>query len=140
MFISSFEELRQRLLSASTLETLVQLEYNAFEPACVPVCCFTLNNKSVNNFEGSFIKLSDFKGCEMQPIKTIEAIRNHNCGWYFKARASEFCKIPGSPIAYWLGSKIINVFKQGRELSHNIELAVGLFTCNNKKFLGMRLI
>ena len=38
MFISSYEKLRNKLLSDTTISTLVQLEYNAFEAACVPVC------------------------------------------------------------------------------------------------------
>ena len=42
LFIESFEELRHRLFQDACIDSLIQLEYNAFEPACVPVCAFAL--------------------------------------------------------------------------------------------------
>ena len=47
MFISSFEEFRDFLETNTHLTSLIQLEYNAFEPACVPVCCFTASKMRV---------------------------------------------------------------------------------------------
>lgn len=42
MFIKSYEWLREFILNNTTITNLVQLEYNAFGPAVVPVCSFTL--------------------------------------------------------------------------------------------------
>jgi hypothetical protein len=85
MFISSYEKLREKLVTGATISTLIQLEYNAFEPACIPVCAFTFNNSHINNFIGSYIKLSDFKGHQNQAPKTLEAIKNPNCGIFLKS-------------------------------------------------------
>ncbi|MBU3845691.1 MAG: N-6 DNA methylase, partial [Candidatus Acinetobacter avistercoris] len=70
MFISSYEELRKKIVEQHTLESLIQLEYNAFEPACIPVATFILNNNFYDNYKGCYIKLSDFKGHQIQPLKT----------------------------------------------------------------------
>ena len=44
MFISSYEKLREFLITQKTITNLVQLEYSGFEGATVPICTFTLEN------------------------------------------------------------------------------------------------
>ena len=80
MFISSYETLRNYVLNNVNISGLIQLEYNAFEAACVPVATFILHNTS-ERYNGNYIKLSDFRGAENQGPKTIEAINNRNCGY-----------------------------------------------------------
>ena len=82
MFISSYEELRKKLVSQNTIKSLIQLEYNAFEPACIPVSAYTISKAHVKDYVGSYIKLSDFKGHENQAPKTLEAIQNPSCEPY----------------------------------------------------------
>lgn len=77
MFISSYEKLRAHILEKCTITTLVQLEYNAFEPACIPVCSFCLENICHPNYKGNYIRLTDFKGWENQGPKTLEIIHSY---------------------------------------------------------------
>lgn len=135
MFISSYEALRNILLTKETITSLVQLEYSGFDGATVPICTFTLQNNNVNNFKGAFIKLSDFKGPEKQGPKTLEAIKNNNCGWFYRSSAENFKKIPGSPIAYWLSEKFINIFENCSRLESFCKPAQGLATADNDRFL-----
>ncbi|MBW7886074.1 MAG: BREX-1 system adenine-specific DNA-methyltransferase PglX [Caldilineaceae bacterium] len=123
MFISSYEKLRTYVIDQMTLTTLVQLEYSGFEGATVPICAFTLENERRPHFEGGYIRLSDFRGADNQAPKTLEAIRNPDCGWFFRASAADFKKIPGAPIAYWLGNfdvferrKVADAFISGGRL------------------------
>ncbi len=125
MFISSYEWLRYNLVDNTTIQNLIQLEYNAFEPAVVPVCTFTLRN-NVINAKGDYIKLSEFRGYQNQPIKTLEAIKNPNVDFRFTANQIDFEKIPGSPIAYWVSERIINVFANTKFLSEYGEARRGL--------------
>ena len=101
MFISSHKHLRTRLIDKETITSLVQLEYSGFEGATVPICTFTLQKEHVKGRKGCFIRLSDFRGSDNQAPKTLEAIYDRNCGWFFEAAQDEFKKIPGSPVAYW---------------------------------------
>jgi hypothetical protein len=135
MFISSFEEMRKWVIETKQLRSLVQLEINAFEPAMVTVCLFTLQNLHMENHKGSFIRLSEFRGHENQPIKTLEAIRNKSCGWFYEAKPDDFKKIPSSPIAYWLTPQAIAAFELNPNLGTIAKPRVGMRTGNNARFL-----
>ena len=135
MFIGSYELVRKRLINKHCITSLVQLEYNAFAPACIPVCTFTVSKQNVDSYLGSYIKLTDFKGPESQPIKTLEAIKNPHCGWFYKAVQSNFKKLPGSPIGYWLKDKYFDIFNKSSEVGDFANAKQGLATADNDRFL-----
>lgn len=137
MFISSYEQLRTHFIDQATLTSLVQLEYSGFDGATVPICTFTLGKNHLSQFVGSYVRLSDFKGADQQGPKTLEAIQNKNCGWFFTAKSDDFKKIPGSPVAYWVSDLIRNIFVEKDRLDQHAETAVGLFTCDNERFLRL---
>lgn len=137
MFISSYEQFRTNLIEETPISSLIQLEYNAFEPACVPVCTFTLHKNAHITTKGEFIKLSDFRGHQNQAPKTLEAINNPSCGWRFQASTADFEKIPGSPIAYWASDKIREVFVQGKPFGDISTTRAGMITGNNEKFVRL---
>jgi type II restriction/modification system DNA methylase subunit YeeA len=137
MFISSYELLRERLIGGTSLASLIQLEYNAFEPAMIPVATFTLMRHHVPNFTGSYIKLSEFKGHRNQAPRTLEAINNPNCGWLYRARPDDFKKIPSSPVAYWASEKLIDLFSVGEQLGRRYSAITGLSTTNSERFLRL---
>ena len=85
--------------------------------------------------KGCYIRLSDFRGSDNQSPKTLEAIRNRDCGWFYEAGQDEFKKIPGSPVAYWLGDNFRRVFERGTLLGNLVDARVGLQTGNNDLFL-----
>ena len=78
MFISSYEKLRNFLIDQKTITSLVQLEYSGFEGATVPICTFTLENEHRPDFQGGYVRLSDFRGAENQGPKALEIIQNYN--------------------------------------------------------------
>ena len=117
MFISSFEQLRLFLLENKTFTSLIQLEYSGFDGATVPVCTFTLENSHSPEFQGGYVRLSDFRGAANQDPRTLEAIQNQDCGWFYRASAKDFKKIPGSPIAYWLSEDLIRSFPENPKLA-----------------------
>jgi len=135
MFISSYEKFRDLLIKNCSITSLIQLEYNAFEVATVPVSTMTLRNTSIYT-KGEFIKLSDFKGVKNQPIKTLEAINNPNINYRYQAFSKDFSKIPGNPIAYWANNSLFNIFENGISIN-NISKITGSQnkTANNKKYL-----
>lgn len=136
MFLSSYEIFRKKIVEESTLTSLIQLEYNAFEPACIPVATFTVRRRHVPNFTGSYIKLSEFKGHQNQAPRTLEAINNPDCGWLFRAKPDEFKKIPGSPVAYWVNSKMLSVL-EGKRLEDVTKTEYGIITGNNDEYLRL---
>ena len=132
MFIQSYEKMRQYLYTNSTIETLIQFEYSAFEEATVPICTFAFRNSHVSK-NGCYIRLTSFNGgMEIQRQKTLEAIDNHECGYYYERKSDDFTRIPGGPVAYWWNDfSIFNLDKiekycesAGRNKTHNNELYV----------------
>ena len=102
MFIQSYEKMRNYLYNQATIEALIQFEYSAFEEATVPVCTFAFQNRHIPK-KGCYLRLVDFRGgMEVQQQKTLEAIENHNCGFYYAQNADNFSEIPGNPMAYWV--------------------------------------
>ena len=136
MFIQSYEKLRNFIYDHMNFSSIVQLEYNAFEAACVPVGIFTLRN-SATNLPMVGIKLSDFKGSDVQAPKLLEAIQNKECGYRYTAQQSNFSKIPGSPVAYWVSENIMQDYEEGKLLSEVAEIKQGLKTGDNECFLRL---
>lgn len=136
MFISSYEKIREIIISNKNISSLIQLEYNAFPEACVPVCCFTLRNYEVEA-SGEYIKLSDFTGSENQSIKALEAIRNPNVYYRFTSISNDFNKISGMPIAYWTSNKVRELFDESEKLEEIAVTRAGMITGDNEKFVRL---
>ncbi len=135
MFISSYEELRQHFIDNATLTSLIQLEYSGFDGATVPICTFTLGKAHISNYTGSYIKLSNFKGHENQAPKTLEAIKNPTCDWFYTTKPDDFKKISGSPVAYWVEESIRNIFEIGIPLEIIAKPRLAMTTSDNDRFI-----
>jgi len=128
------ERFRYDILSSYNITSLIQLEYNAFEPACVPIGTFTLA-KTKSRYMGSYIKLSEFKGHQNQAPKTLEAINNKRCGWFYSVNQNNFMSIPGIPIAYWVSEKTIKLLTDSEKVGDRAETKQGCATGDNNRFL-----
>lgn len=137
MFSEMYKKLRLQLLHHSTVTSLVQLEYNSFDAASVPICAFTLKNVHEPGYEGGYIRLSDFRGVPLQGPKTMEAVENPGCGWFYRVSARQFDKMPGSPIAYWVSHRVREIFEKFPPLSDYADTRNGLNTGDNDRFLKM---
>ena len=137
MFISSYEKLRSFLINKKTITSLVQLEYSGFDGATVPICTFTVENAHRPDFKGGYVRLSDFRGSENQAPKTLEAINNSDCGWFHRASAADFKKIPGSPIAYWISDSMRDLFENLPSINESLIVTGGMTTADNERFLRL---
>lgn len=136
MFIQSYEKMRQYLYTNATVETLIQFEYSAFEEATVPICTFAFRNNYINK-NGCYVRLVSFRGgMEVQRKKTLEAISNHKCGYYYEQNSSNFSKIPGAPVAYWASEKSLITYKNPN-MDSVAQPRHGLATSDNDRFLKL---
>lgn len=137
MFIKTYEKLREFIIRSKSITTLVQMEYSAFEEATVPICSFVLRNgKTTEN--GLYFKLSDFKGgMEVQKQKVLEALADKNCGYFYEADQSNFSKIPGSPVAYWVSDIVPLIYTENPTLEKLADVKHGLSTGKNEMFVRL---
>ena len=134
MFIKSYEKLRQYIIDNKNIATLVQMEYSAYEEATVPICSFVLKNAKDDSL-GYYYRLSDFKGgMAVQQAKVLEAQQNKDCGYFYEADESNFEKIPGSPISYWVSENIYLDF-QNSTINDIEPPRFGMSTSDNKRFV-----
>ncbi|MCE5972446.1 BREX-1 system adenine-specific DNA-methyltransferase PglX [Sinirhodobacter sp. WL0062] len=135
MFISSYEKLRLYLLERAQITSLIQLEYSGFDGATVPICTFTVKNLPNPEARGAYIRLANFRGAANQAPRALEAIRNPDCGWFYRTPASSMMSIPGSPIAYWVSPSLIPAFQSMPQISEYGDARQGMATMDNDRFL-----
>lgn len=136
MFIKTYEKLRQYLLTEKTIYSLIQMAKGAFfKVATVDICSFVLKNEK-ELVPGLYIRLEEFKGgMDVQRQKVVEAIANPNCGYFYEATASNFSKIPGSPVAYWVSDGLLEAFATGKSLNQIALARNGMKTGENGRFV-----
>lgn len=137
MFLGSFEKMRNRIIDEKSTVTMAHLGPRAFDAIggeVVSVTADVLYNSSANA-KGSYFRLVDIIGSEPKRLKLLEAIQNPNCGWLYRADATTFHDIPGSPIAYWASGAILHAFRNGKPLAKLARPRQGLATGDNDRFL-----
>lgn len=137
MFIGSYEKLRNEIIDNRTFTSLIQLEYSGFAGATVPICTFTFHNSHVDGYKGGYIRLSDFAGAAKQAPKALEAIKNPDCGWFYRRDADTFKQIPGTPIAYWASDAEVSAFETMQRIEDSIDIRLGMTTADNERFVRL---
>ena len=135
MFIGTYEKLRKFVIQQNTITSLIQLEYSGFSGATVPICTFTLQKGYCPGYRGGYVRLSDFVGADQQAPRALEALANPDCGWFYRADASGFEAIPGSPVAYWIPASLKRAFQKSQPLEHYAPPKKGLGTGNKELFM-----
>ena len=134
MFIGTYEKLRKFVIQQNAITSLIQLEYSGFSGATVPICTFTVQKGYCPGYRGGYVRLSDFVGADQQAPRALEALANPECGWFYRADASGFEAIPGSPIAYWVSKAEAEAFKCDA-LGEMLITREGMATADNDRFL-----
>lgn len=133
MFLSSYERLREKLLMRDTVN-MAHLGARAFEEIggeVVQTTSFVFRNTHANGFKGTYCRLID---PTTQNGKEEMFLAGENR--YYSAQ-SNFSKIPGSPIAYWVSAKLFEFFKNNVTLEAKTECAAGVSSGNNEKYLKL---
>lgn len=138
MFISSYEKLRNFILNQKQISSLIQMAKGAFfKEATVDICSFVLENTKPY-YNGDYIRLEDFKGgMELQCKKVKEALANPDCGYFYESSQSNFSKIPGSPVAYWVSERFIEALEASVPLESIAYSFQGMITGDNNYYLRL---
>lgn len=129
MFLSSFEQLRDKVLNLNLIN-MSQLGPRAFEEISgevVQTTVFVIRNTSlVEDYKSIFIDLTEAS------TQKEEAFFKHDKEYATKIK--RFRMIPGYTFAYWIKEKVIDHFKQ-KMLSDYAVIKAGIVTGNNEYFL-----
>ena len=137
MFLGSFEKMRNRLIDEKTIVSMAHLGPRAFDAIggeVVSVTAAALYNRA-SRMKGAYFRLVDTVGGEPKREKLLDAISSPTCGWSYRADASTFHDIPGTPIAYWASEAVHRAFLCGTPLKHECPIHSGVRTGDNDSFL-----
>ena len=132
MFLSSFEKLRTKLLSVDIVN-MAHLGARAFEEIggeVVQTTSFVIRKSHIADYKGEYCRLIEPTS---QQGKEDMFLAGEN---RYAADQSNFSKIPGSPVAYWVSKKVIASFTE-RSVGDCGTFSYGVFTCNNARFLRL---
>lgn len=131
MFLSSFEKLRAKLLLKDTVN-MAHLGPRAFEEIggeVVQTTSFVLRNSHIADYKGTYCRLIE---PTTQQGKENMYLAGEN---RYTAQQSNFSKIPGSPVAYWVSKNIEEDFQIGILLSKVASPKQGMATADNARFV-----
>lgn len=131
MFLSSFEKLRTKLLNTDIVN-MAHLGARAFEEIggeVVQTTSFVMRKSHIENYKGEYCRLIE---PTTQQSKEYQFLAGEN---RYEADQSNFSKIPGSPVAYWASSNVLDIFKNGKSLEEIADCCTGMQTGNNDKYV-----
>ena len=137
MFLSSFERMRRNLLAKTTITSMAHLGAGAFDSIggeVVSTTAFTMH-KGAKTGKGTYIRLVDIHGDDDQATACEQAVKYVDDGHRYAVDEHDFAQIPGSPIVYWLGSKLLKTFGVFEAADKKISFSIGMITGDNLRFV-----
>ena len=129
MFLSSFEKLRTKLLAVDIVN-MAHLGARAFEEIggeVVQTTSFVIRKSHIADYKGEYCRLIEPTS---QQGKEDMFLAGEN---RYAADQSNFSKIPGSPVAYWVSENMIKQFESNK--MSDFELAHGVLTGKDELFI-----
>ncbi|MCD7956581.1 MAG: BREX-1 system adenine-specific DNA-methyltransferase PglX [Lachnospiraceae bacterium] len=133
MFLSSYEKLRINLFQSNTLVSMVHPGRGIFG-SDFGTTTFVFKKGLIDGYQGSYRRLFDQQGDVKSP-EDRELAMLAGKGRY-SARQTNFAKIPGSPVAYWVKTAFYNLFLN-MKIEDIGETSKGIITGDNKTFLRL---
>ncbi|HDY8788982.1 TPA: BREX-1 system adenine-specific DNA-methyltransferase PglX [Klebsiella pneumoniae] len=131
MFLSTYKAFRNYILNDKTIITMAHLGARAFgqiSGEVVQTTAWVINNVSLSSYKPTFYRL--IEGDEDEKNNHL-LCRNYEHNDVFQ---SDFYKIPGHPIVYWLHPNIVKVFETEPDIGSKITTKQGIGTGDDDKF------
>ena len=137
MFLGSYEKVRLKILSESTITSMAHLGERAFDTiggAVVSTTAFVCRRRHFPRYVGTFLRVVDFPSERQKADAVREAISNSQCGWVYRSCLEDFARIPGWPVAYDATTAVVDAFAGGM-LEDKFISDGYLKTGNNAKYI-----
>lgn len=138
MFLSSFENLRTRLLSSETIDSMLHLGPRTFDELSGEVVQNTAfvitKHQPTANTCGAYYRLVEGKNCADKERMFLAFSSDGNKIFYPNVPQNNFEKIPGMPLGYWVSEKIIETFGK-QTVGNRMITREGMATADNDRFL-----
>lgn len=133
MFLSSYEKLRAKLQMVDTVN-MAHLGARAFEEIggeVVQTTSFVMRKSHLEWYKGTYCRL-------IEPTTQIGKEEMFLAGENrYTAVQNNFTKIPGSPVAYWVSNKVLQIYLNNQILGEIADVRHGLSTGKNEIFVRL---
>ncbi|MEN2351434.1 BREX-1 system adenine-specific DNA-methyltransferase PglX [Lacticaseibacillus paracasei] len=128
MFLKSFETLRIKFLNQHTISNLMHME-NGVMGIAFGTAVTVARGKRIGNFVGTYhqIKTQD----AVNKVPSVLPIAGNR---FNRTKQTNFEKIPGSPLCYWISDRVLKVFSLPKKINELGFSKKGLDTGENTKF------
>lgn len=132
MFLSSYEKLRQWLLDTKTFVTMAHLGARAFgqiSGEIVQTTAWVLKKVHSPTYQPVFIRLTE--GNEEEKRRTLSTHEYR----FDQISQTDFKKIPGNPIAYWVDKSLRDSFDENDRFESLAPTRKGMVTARNEDYV-----
>jgi hypothetical protein len=138
MFLTSFEQLRKRILAESPPATMAHLGERAFDSiggSVVATTAFVLQEGRLSTREGFYLRLVNGRNESEKSAMARAAVSGIDSALVNCVESASFQAVPGAPIAYWFPATLLEAFRSSPPLSATARAAKGLVTADNATFV-----
>ncbi|MDR9786287.1 MAG: BREX-1 system adenine-specific DNA-methyltransferase PglX [Peptococcaceae bacterium MAG4] len=134
MFISSYENMRDKLLSNFTFVNMLHLGRGVFG-SDFGTTSFVIRNINIINYKATYRKLYQKQGA-------VDSLKQKEI-WFLKSMVTMkrkkryFLKYQEKPIAYWITEVVSNIFEKHNGIAHYGDPKQGIATADNNRFLRL---
>ena len=137
MFLSSFEKLREKINLTKTIINMVHMPYLGKGGTSLGInfgtAAVVMKKDYIDNYSGQY-EYTVYYECDENGVPFVFPTKNE-C--WKTAKQSDFAKIPGSPVAYWVNAKLAIAFENGQRLAQIGASRSGMQTGDNNLFLRL---
>ena len=130
MFLASFEKLRSKLLMVDIVN-MVHLGARAFEEIggeVVQTTLFVMRKSHIAEYKGKYCRLIEPTSQQGKEDMFLAGKCNYT------AEQSDFSKIPGRPVAYWVSDAFYKIFETDN-IGNCFDVKAGMCTGKNEDFI-----
>ena len=131
MFLSSYEKLRESLIAQDTFANMVHFGRGVFG-SDFGTTAFVIAKAHINGYKGTYCRLFEKQGA-VDSVETKEKWFLEGMG-RFVADQSNFSKIPGSPVAYWVSEAVYKMYDT-EPIEKRFIPKFGMSTGDGEKFI-----
>ena len=134
MFLKSFSDMREDVLTRRSIQSLVQVGFNSFpemNSKIAQACAFVVGGYFIYDSRGCFIDLNDAE----QSADKGEVFLSKSVRRCYERTCSSFDAIPGKPLAFWVSENFRKIFTKNPQLSEIAPTKIGMRTGDNERFL-----
>ena len=134
MFLSSFEKMRQNIVNTHTIVNMVHMPYLGKGGTSLGInfgtAAVIFNKRYCRDYNSQFDYICYYETDENGVPFAFPTVNER----YKAAKATNFSKIPGSPVAYWVSERMMSLFEYP-DIKSMVLFRQGMATSDNNRFL-----